>query len=92
MAYAALTKHAKVRLQQRGIPETFVDVLMDFGVAQHIRKGAEVVYLRRKERRMLRSCLAGHELPRHFQNAYLVVSSDGRVITAGHRITRVKHH
>lgn len=88
----SLSRHAQKRLQQRGIPEAFVDVLMDFGVTQHIRHGAEVVYLRRKERRMLRNCLAARELPRHFQNAYLVVSTDGQIITAGHRNARVKHH
>lgn len=88
----SLSRHAQKRLQQRGIPESFVDVLMDYGVAQHIRHGAEVVYLRNKERQMLRSCMFGRELPRHFQNTYLVVGTDGRLITAGHRNARVKHH
>lgn len=88
----SLSSHAQKRLQQRGIPESFVDVLMDYGVTKHIRHGAEVVYLRSKERRMLRSCLAGGDLPRHFQNTYLIVSTDGQIITAGHRNTRVKQH
>lgn len=88
----SLSKHAKKRLQQRGISEEFVDVLIDFGFEKHARYGAKIIYLRQREQQMVRCFLGQAGFPNHYQNAYVVVNQDGCVITVGHRYRRVKHH
>lgn len=88
----ALSNHARKRLQQRGIPEPFVDVIMDFGAAKHVGGGAEIVYLRRKDQRIIEGLLGRTALQNHYQNAYVMVGRDGCVVTAGHRYRRIKQH
>jgi len=88
----SLSMHAKTRLRQRGIGEEFIDVIIDFGCQQYVHGGAEIIYLRRKERRMVRAFLGKTAFPSHYQNAYVVLDSDGMVITVGHRYRRVKLH
>ena len=74
-----LSAHALTRMQQRGIPAAVVDDLLDWGRAVHDHRGAEIFFFDRKAR----------AATRRSSSAYLVVSTDGTVITVGHRVRRL---
>lgn len=41
--HAPLTAHARVRMQQRGIPPAALDVLLDWGREAHDHRGCRIV-------------------------------------------------
>ena len=43
-----LTHHARTRMQQRGIPESALDALLDFGRAAHDHRGAQIVFFEKR--------------------------------------------
>jgi len=85
-----VSRHAKARMQQRGIGRSAVDRLLDFGREHHDHRGAVVIVLdRAATRRLARSGLAaGRELDA-LRSLYAVVSTDGCVCTVGHRTRRL---
>lgn len=85
------THHAEARMQQRGISQHAVDVLMTYGEYRRHR-GAEVCYLTRQSRTRMLKDLGKQAFLKleKVLDAYLVVSDDGDVITAGHRHHRLK--
>lgn len=86
----SLTRHARKRLQQRGIAEQFVDVLLDFGSAQKSHDGSEIVFLRQHDQLLAEGSLINKKILRHLKNAYLVLSNSGDVITVGYRFRQIK--
>ena len=85
------THHAEARMQQRGISHQAVDALMAYGEYRRHR-GAEVCYLTKQSRsRMLKDMgkPAFMKLEKAL-DAYVVVSDEGAIITAGHRYHRLK--
>ena len=88
-----LSKHARKRLQQRGIPRDAVDLLAAYGAVDH-QCGAELFFFDKSSRRWMirdlgREALRGME---KVLNAYMVVA-EGRVIaTVGYRYQRVIRH
>jgi hypothetical protein len=89
--HAPLTTHAKVRMQQRGIPESALDVLLDFGRERYDHRGCTIVLIDKRARRRIERAL-GHATYRVMEphlNAYAVVGADGEVRTVGHRFRRV---
>ena len=48
-----LTKHARVRAQQRSIPPLISDWLIAFGAVTHDHRGAEILYFDKRARRSL---------------------------------------
>jgi hypothetical protein len=48
-----LTQHAKTRMQQRGIPQSALECLLDYGRIQHDHRGAAIVFLDKAARRRL---------------------------------------
>ena len=51
---AILTNHARVRLQQRGIPPAALEVLLDFGRVRHVHdRGREIVFFDKAARARL---------------------------------------
>lgn len=85
------THHAEARMQQRAISHQAVDALMAYGEYRR-HQGAEVCYLTRQSRlRMLKDMgkQAFLKLEKTL-DAYLVVSDEGAIITAGHRHHRLK--
>ena len=89
----ALTKHAAVRMQQRGIPCWFVDLLVQHGRTRHDGHGALVISVCKDTRRKLQSVLSRTEYvnaERYF-DVYAVVSSDNAIVTAAHRSHRRFH-
>ncbi len=87
-----LTRHAQKRLQQRGIPEAVVDVLIDFGHSSKAGCGCEIVYLTHRDKCLAESSLSNKGHRNRIGNAYLVLGPDGQVITAGRRHHRIKTH
>jgi NAD kinase len=87
----ALTHHAQTRLQQRGIPAEAVDALLAYGNSRR-HHGADVYYLDRQARSRARAGL-GTPIFKRIEKAldsYLVVGDDGTIITAAHRLQRLK--
>jgi len=85
----SLTAHARKRLQQRGITEYFVDVLLDFGSTQKSHDGSEIVFLRKHDKRLVEGSLGDEKKFHRLRNAYLILSRSGNVITAGYRFRSI---
>ena len=86
-----LSRHAEARLQQRGIPYEAVDAIMCYG-SRRRRHGADIYFVDKKSRRSMAQALgtkAYSKLERSL-NSYLVVGENGSIITAAHRIGRLK--
>lgn len=90
MAAAPLTAHARVRMQQRGIPAAALEVLLDYGREVHDRRGARIVRFDKRSRRRAARELGARAFRslERFLGAYAVVGADDAVITVGHRVGR----
>ena len=86
---APLTDHARVRMQQRGIPPAALDALLDYGREAHDHRGCRIVRFDKRSRRVAARALGGNfrSLERYF-NAYAVLAADDAVVTVGHRMGR----
>ncbi|MFM0140436.1 hypothetical protein [Caballeronia grimmiae] len=87
-----LSKHAAVRLQQRGIAPLIVDLLLQFGATERSGGDTTTYYFDKPARRRLRAyagplarLLEGH------LDYYAVVGADGTIVTTAPRLTRIKH-
>lgn len=85
------TTHAQTRLQQRGIPGEAVDALLAYGNTRR-HHGADIHFLDKQARSRARAALGQRTFCRLEKalDAYLVVGDDGTVITAAHRLQRLK--
>ena len=89
-----VTHHAVARMQQRAVLPEIVDYLLDFGRCEHHQRGAQLYYLDRRARELVRR-VAGTDAYRrmeHALDAYAVVSGDGQLVTMGHRYKRINHY
>lgn len=89
---SALTKHAEIRCQQRGIPPLIIEWLLDFGKPVY-NHGAEIYHFDKKSKKAIER-YAGKQILStldRYMDAYLVFAA-GRVITAGHRFKRIRSH
>lgn len=90
-ATTGMTKHARIRVQQRGVNRDVLDSLLAYGRHEPDHKGCHVVTfdgkalddLARFEPKAINAKATGA------RNLYAVVDSDGVVVTAGHRFRRV---
>ncbi|UVC19377.1 DUF4258 domain-containing protein [Mesorhizobium onobrychidis] len=84
------TNHAEIRCQQRGIKAEVVDAILAYGRRKR-RHGADVYFMDDRAR-----ARAEEELGRQYArlsdrlNSYLVMSDDGKIITAAKRTRRLK--
>jgi hypothetical protein len=87
-----LSKHAAARLQQRGIAPLVVDLLLEFGASEKSGDGTTKHYFDKHARRRLRAYAGplASLLEAHL-DCYAVVGPEGRIVTAAHRTTRIKH-
>ena len=87
-----LTNHAKVRMQQRGIPRRAIDWLAAYGEVDH-QRGAEVFYFNRKARQALERDVGRRMVKRNEKalNAYMICT-EGQIATVGHRYQRIVRH
>ena len=88
--HARLTTHARVRMQQRGIPYEALEVLLDYGREAHDHRGCRTVRFDKRSRRRAARALGEGIFRRveRFLDAYAVVGPDDAVITVGHRRRR----
>lgn len=86
-----LTNHAQVRCQQRGIPQEAVDALLAYGNTRR-HHGADIYFLDKRGRSRVEAALGRNLFCRIEKalNAYLVVSDDGGIVTAAHRLQRLR--
>ncbi len=88
---AMLTRHARSRMQQRGIPPELIEQVLHYGCEQHDRRGGVIVYLdRAAKRRLAREGAATGAALDQLAGVYVVLA-EGRVATVGHRYRRIRH-
>lgn len=89
-----LSRHARVRMQQRGIPPQVVESLLQCGRVQHDKHGGRIIYFDRSAWRT--ACRHGFQaqVPAadRYRRTYLVLGSDGMVRTVSHRYRRIMRH
>lgn len=87
---AAATNHARIRMQQRGIPDGAVDLLLDYGREIRAGKGRRIVSFDKRSRRRMARELGEQVLRRveRYLDAYAVVGTDDTIVTVGHRLHR----
>lgn len=89
-----LSNHGQQRLQQRGIPGIVVLLIHSEGSVSHSCDGSEVRFIDKPARKRIRDAIGGdraYALFEHwFERTYLVVASNGSVITIGHRTRRIR--
>jgi hypothetical protein len=81
--------HARVRMQQRGITEESLDLLMQYGRSSYDHKGHVLIHMdkslvRAAVRDGLRTAID------RVRGLYAVVGTDGVVVTVGHRYRRLR--
>lgn len=87
------TRHAKIRMQQRGIPPLIEQWLDDFGEEQYDGHGGVRRYFSRKSIRGMERAFGRKPVGRmaEYLNAFKVESSrDGQALTLGHQTKRVR--
>ena len=89
-----MTHHAQTRLQQRGIPLTVVENLLDFEHETHSHHGSRILYFDHRARQQLRRQVGPESYKRieSSLDAYAVVADTGEIITVGHRTRRINRH
>jgi DNA-binding TFAR19-related protein (PDSD5 family) len=85
-----LTPHARARMQQRGIRPEMLEALLDYGREVHVAGGRDLVYFDKRARaRLAKAGLVRDAQAERLCKSYAVLSSDGLVITVGHRYRRI---
>ena len=89
-----MTQHAVVRMQQRGIPPFVVECLLDHGRVQHDHHGGRILFFDKASWRRIKRCGKKMSLAKlsKYRKAYAVLTSDGLVLTLGHRYKRIRRH
>jgi hypothetical protein len=90
-----LTRHARVRLQQRGIPAWFLKLLVEHGRAHHDGHGAVIRTVDRAMRNRLRETLTRSDFvaAERWLGVYAVVATDDQaIVTAAYRTRRQHLH
>jgi hypothetical protein len=87
-----LSKHAAVRLQQRGIAPLIVDLLLQFGATERSGRDTTRYYFDKPARRRLRAYAGplARVLEAHL-DYYAVVGADGTIVTTAPRLARIEH-
>lgn len=89
----ALTDHARMRMQQRGIPHSQIEWLLEFGSERYDRCGKLWLSYDHKAKRLMRKCLSSDILKRIKLDTYGVLSEEnGVLVTVGHRTKRFNRH
>lgn len=88
-----LTAHAAVRIQQRGIPAWYLQLLLEHGKTTHDGHGAVLKSMSKSTRQRLRHVLTREQYAQaeRWFGVYAVVASDDAIVTAAHRTHRRFH-
>lgn len=87
-----LSNHAQVRMQQRAIPPLIAEWLNEYGSTSYDKHGAMRKFFDKRSRKRLRK-IVGKQVVEQLSkelSAYIVVSTDDTVITAGYRTKRIR--
>lgn len=91
MGSIAMTQHASIRQQQRGVSQLALTQLLEFGKISHDHRGGEVLYFDKRAKQQCRNWLGPdvyRRLAGHF-NVYAVRAADGVLLTIGHRYKKI---
>jgi hypothetical protein len=88
---APLTTHARVRMQQRGIPPAALDVLLDYGREAHDHHGCRIVLFDKRSRKRAARELGERSFRavERYLDTYAVVGPDDAVVTVAYRNRRL---
>ena len=88
---AMLTRHARSRMQQRGIRPEMLEALLDYGREVHVAADRDLVFFDKRARARLAKAkvVKAAQADRLIKN-YAIVGSDGLVITVGHRYRHIR--
>ncbi len=90
---AMLSRHALARMQQRGIGPGVIDSVLQYGREYHDRHGGVIVCLDKRGRRQMQRASGMRDVDIDaLTGVYVVLTTDGTVITVGHRYRRMRHH
>lgn len=89
-----LSKHAQVRMQQRGVPPVIIEWLLQYGATVYDGHGCRICFFDKNAKKQLRKEKGDIVLRRlhEMMDSYAVVGGDGLVITVGHRYQRAMRH
>jgi len=88
-----LSKHARSRMQQRAIPLLVVECLIRFGHREPASDGTYKCYFDKRSYRRFEAYAGPVAGPlKGFLDAYLILGPDSVVVTAAHRLERIKRH
>jgi hypothetical protein len=77
-------------MQQRGIRPEMLEALLDYGHEVHIAGGRDLVFFDKRARaRLAKAGIVRDAQAERLCKSYAVLSSDGLVITVGHRYRRI---
>lgn len=91
----AISKHATIRAQQRGITPMVQNYLLEYGAEIYDGHGGIKRCFDKHSIRCIEKCLGRDQVRRiaNFQDVYLIESShDGTIITVGHRTKRMRRN
>jgi hypothetical protein len=85
------SNHASVRMQQRRVPRSVIDLLHAHG-DQARSHGAYVYYFSRRAKCRISEVLSRAEMRtiEEYGSCYLIEADDGVIITVGHRYRRIR--
>ena len=87
----AMTQHASIRQQQRGVPLFALTQLLEFGRVSHGHRGGEVLYFDKRAKQARLNWLGKdlyRRVVRHF-NLFAVRATDGVLLTVGHHHKKI---
>ena len=89
-----LTQHAAKRLQQRGIPENVLSLLLEYGKHEYDHRGKRTLYFDKRARQQVSKSVSGDELKQLGKvfGTYAVLDDNDCVVTVGHRTQRINRH
>jgi hypothetical protein len=91
--HAMLSRHARARMQQRGIAPDTVETVLQYGHEQHDRHGGLIVYLDKRSRGRMQRTPGVHGRKIDMSSGvFVILTTGGTVLTVGHRYRRVKRH
>ena len=89
----ALTDHARMRMQQRGIPQSQIEWLLEYGSERYDRCGKLWLSNDHKAKKLMRKYLPSDILKRIKLDTYGVIAEENGVLVAvGHRTKHFHRH
>lgn len=85
-----MTKHGKVRSQQRMITALEIDLLRTFGACEKAHNGCIKYFLDKPARRRVAAYVGKSASAEELACRYIVVGPEDQLVTVGHRCERIR--